>query len=158
MIKEYIESGVLEAYVLGVATEQEVNEVLRMKTKFSEVNVALQQLEFDMENVARYTAIIPPFDMWDKIEREINDLVPQPEAKPEKFTREFTYKDKDSGYIEISSTSHMRINKAWRWVFAVVFVLGKIFLGCAIYFYLENRQAQQQINELKTEINHYQNK
>jgi predicted MFS family arabinose efflux permease len=46
----------------------------------------------------------------------------------------------------------MRIHKIWRWVFAAVFVLGKIFLGFAIYFYLENRQAQLQLKELKTEL------
>jgi hypothetical protein len=30
--------------------------------------------------------------------------------------------------------------------------LGKIFLASAIYFYLENRQAREQINELKLEL------
>jgi uncharacterized protein YpmS len=46
----------------------------------------------------------------------------------------------------------MRVHKTWKWVFAAVFVLGKIFLACAIYFYLENRQAQQQVKELKSEL------
>jgi uncharacterized protein YpmS len=46
----------------------------------------------------------------------------------------------------------MRIHKNWKWVFAAVFILGKIFLAFAIYFYLENRQTQLQLNDLKTEL------
>lgn len=158
MIREYIDSGILEAYVIGAASEQEEKEVLRMKAKYPEVKEALLQLELDMEKVARHTAIIPPTGTWDKIEREINEITPRPEVKPAKFSRTFKpNNDKDNGFIEVGSTStHMRIHKNWRWVFAAVFVLGKIFLGCAIYFYLENRQAQLQIKELKTEISHYQ--
>jgi predicted MFS family arabinose efflux permease len=46
----------------------------------------------------------------------------------------------------------MRVHKVWRWVFAAVFILGKIFLAAAIYFYLENRQAQENIKELKQQL------
>jgi len=102
-------------------------------------------------------AITPPPATWNKIEQEINGLIERPEIAPEVFT------DKTNGrkaheksghqFIEVESeSSHMRIHKNWKWVFAAVFVLGKIFLGFAIYFYLENRQAQQQITDLKTEV------
>ena len=156
MIQEYIDSGILETYVMGIASEEEVKELLRMKAKYPEVNEALHMLELDMERVASYMAITPPPNTWNKINDEINGLTQRPEFAPEKYTHKVNgngHQTADNGYIEVEgASSHMRIHKNWRWVFAGVFVLGKIFLCFAIYFYLENRQAQQQIMELKTEM------
>lgn len=160
MIKTYIESGILETYVLGSASEDEVQELLYMKTKYPEVNEALEQLEIDMEKMAMHMAMMPPPSVWNKIEQEINDLIPSPDAKPTRYKerngyQEYRTPNNNNGqqFIEVESeSSHMRIHKSWKMVFAAVFVLGKIFLGFAIYFYLENRQAQQQLQELKTEM------
>jgi hypothetical protein len=159
--QQYINSGILEAYVTGSASEQEVKELLRLKVKYPEINIALQELEADMEKFARHMAITPPAGTWDKISDHIDELILRPEFDPDLLEERTDnhYQDyntkRNTGpqYIEVESeSSHMKIHKAWKWVFAAVFVLGKIFLGCAIYFYLENRQAQQQMQQLKTEI------
>lgn len=155
-IKEYIESGVLEAFVIGAASEQEVQQVLQYKEKYPEVKIALNEIEADMERVAGYMAVTPPPTLWAKIENEIDGLVVSPDLKPAQKVEE-PYRpisdDNRQQFIEVEgSSSHMRIHKIWRWVFAAVFILGKIFLGFAIYYYLENRQAKEQIQELKTEL------
>lgn len=158
-IEQYINSGVLEAYVTGSATAAEEREVLRLKEVFPEVKEALYRLEVDMEMLAATMAIPPPPNTWDKIEAEIDEIILREKTAPKSFTEREGYNyappEPDAGpqYIDVEAESnHMRIHKAWKWVFAAVFVLGKIFLATAIYFYLENRQAQQQIQELKTEI------
>ncbi|QXV65714.1 hypothetical protein INP83_01050 [Mucilaginibacter sp. 21P] len=158
MIHQYINSGILEAYVTGSASETEVEELLRMKARHPEVNIALQELEADMEFLAGRMAVMPPARTWDKISDEIDEIMLREKKEVSKFRpanqpTEETIPPAGPTYIEVEgASSHMRINKAWRWVFAAVFVLGKIFLAFAIYFYLENRQAQTQLNELKTEI------
>jgi hypothetical protein len=105
-------------------------------------------------------AVMPPAGTWDKISDTIDELILRPEYDPKQYTtdtednkyRNFKT-EKGPHFIEVESESnHMKIHKNWKWVLAAVFVLGKIFLGCAIYFYLENRQAQQQLQELKTEL------
>ncbi len=157
-MQDYINSGILEAYVMGAASEEEVKELMYLKQRYPEINLALQQLEEDMEKIAMNMAITPPPGLWRKIENEIEGLILSPDAKPEVYRareQKESYKTEKPGdqYIEVEGqSSHMRIHKAWRWVFAAVFVLGKIFLGFAIYFYLENRQAQEQVQELKTEV------
>jgi hypothetical protein len=161
--QQYIDSGILEAYVTGSATDAEVQELLYMKAKYPEVNFALQQLELDMEHIAQQMAVAPPERTWNKLSNTIDELILRPELDPEQFKtdrednnhRNFNH-NTGPHFIEVESeSSHMKVNKNWKWVFAAVFVLGKIFLGCAIYFYLENRQAQQQINELKTELRQF---
>ncbi|QQL50745.1 beta/alpha barrel domain-containing protein [Mucilaginibacter ginkgonis] len=155
-IEEYIESGILESYVLGMATPEEVTELLSIQKVYPEVEMALHNLEVDVERIAGLMAIPPPADTWNKIESQLNEVM-LADKEPVLF-KEYTRPQekkatKGSEYIEVEEVSdQMRVHKAWKWVFAAVFVLGKIFLGCAIYFYLENRQAQQQIQDLKTEL------
>lgn len=154
-IKEYIESGVLEAFVIGSASEQEVQEVLRYKEQYPEIQNALNEIEVDMERVAQYMAVPPPPKIWAKIEERIEGLVVSPDLNPAPKVEEQYRSNRSNNqqFIEVEgSNSHMRIHKIWRWVFAAVFILGKIFLGFAIYYYLENRQAKEQIQELKTEL------
>ncbi|MDB5148707.1 MAG: hypothetical protein JWQ57_2727 [Mucilaginibacter sp.] len=157
-MKEYIDSGILEVFVMGAATDEEVKELMYMKAKYPEVNEALKHLETDMEKIASSMAVAPPPGTWNRIEDEINNLIRRDETQPVKFRTDYGYSGHEKAappeqFISVESESnHMRLHKSWRWVFAAVFVLGKIFLGFAIYFYLENRQTQQQLQELKTEI------
>lgn len=159
-INEYIESGVLEAYVLGSASETEILELLELKTKHPEIGDALYELEADLERIAEHMAITPPPYIWDQIEDNIKELSTRPKTqrltiKSGPIKEEKKDKKRKAQFIEVESqSSHMRIHKVWRWIFAAVFVLGKIFLGFAIYFYLSNRQAEERIQELKMEIKH----
>ncbi len=156
-IQEYIESGILESYMLGSASEEEIRELLYFKDKYPQIRSALYELETDMELIAQKMAVTPPPGMWEKIEASINEVAIIPEYEPLKLKspkEDSNYNDlKREQFIEVESQSNqMRVHKNWKWVFAAVFVLSKIFLICAIYFYLENRQAQQEILELKTEL------
>ncbi|PYF77122.1 hypothetical protein [Pedobacter nutrimenti] len=152
-IKEYIESGILETYVLGISTEEEAREILFLKKQHPEIKEALYLLENDLERIAQKMAIEPPATLWPGIEAEINELARRPKIEALKISRQEEKKDKAPELIDIESKStHIRIHKIWRWIFAAVFVLGKIFLGFAIYYYLEKRQQDRQINELQIEL------
>lgn len=158
-IKRLIDSGLMETYVMGVATDDEIQKVLSLKKQYPEFLEALTKLELDMEILAQSMAVIPPPGILSKIEQEVNEIRLREQNVEPYIAPDHRYKHaeqekiKQERYIEVESESNqMRINKAWRLVFAAVFVLGKIFLGFAIYFYLENRQAQEQIKELKLEI------
>ena len=158
-IKKLMESGLMETYVMGIATEDEIQQVLSLKRTYPEFKNALDQLEFDMEILAQQMSIEPPAGTLEKIEHEINEIqrrnqsvqtAPKPAFRYDRTEQQNT---KQERYIEVESESNqMRVNKAWKWAFIAVFILGKIFLATAIYFYLENRQAQEQIKELKIEL------
>src|SRR5215217_8666013 len=108
-IKEYIESGILESYVLGSATDTEVEELMRLKEEHPEINNNLAQLEADMERIAQYMAVTPPPDMLGRIENSINDLVITPDteiARP--IYREWKQdtRESKSPYIEVEAESN----------------------------------------------------
>lgn len=159
-INEYIESGVLEAYVLGSASEAEARELLYLKAKHPQISEALRDLEIDLEHISQSMAITPPPGTWPKIEANINEIIKARES--DALTIDMPYRDrsyessntrKGSQFVEVEAESgHMRISKIWRWIFAAVFLLGKIFLACAIYFYIENSHNEKEIEILKTEL------
>ncbi|ALL05017.1 hypothetical protein AQ505_05615 [Pedobacter sp. PACM 27299] len=161
-INEYLESGALETYVLGVATDDEIKELLALKSRHPQIEEALAILEADLERIAEHMAITPPPNTWDRIETSMNELVKRPKMEHPKMEyligdepveRSRPSSRKSEQFIEVEGESgHMRIRKAWRWVFAAVFVLGKIFLAFAIYYYLENKHTQEEIQQLKIEM------
>lgn len=157
-IERYINSGVLEAYVTGAASSAEEQEIIQLRQQYPQLNQALQQLEDDFERMAHLMAIEPPPATWDKIEDDINGIIARESTIPQyediQTRRDHRNDHRDaSRYIEIEAESnYIRVHKSWKWILAIIFILGKIFLISAIFFYLENRQAQQQIQELKQEI------
>lgn len=162
-IKEYIESGILESYVLGSASEAEARELLEFKKEHIEIQNALYELETDLERLARYMSIPPPPGIFTKIEDGINSLANTPRAEllvkepgSQKQNNNFKTANNNGQFIEVEAeSSYIRVHKTWKWIFAIVFALSKIFLIASIYYYLENRQAQQQIEQLKTELKQY---
>lgn len=158
-INEYIESGILESYVLGSASKEEAEELLFLKRKYPEISDALLELEIDLERIADHMAITPPPAIWLKIEDSINELRKnaEPEAlvisRPEKTADKDKHEGKDDQFIQVTAaSSQMRVHKMWRWVLLGIFVLGKIFLGFAVYFYLQSRENAEEIRQLKTEL------
>lgn len=161
-INEYLESGALESYVLGIATEAEIEELLALKSHHPQIEEALAILESDLERIAEHMAITPPPNTWNRIETSMNELVKRPKMEHPKMEyligdepveRSRPRSRKSEQFIEVEGENgHMRIRKVWRWVFAAVFVLGKIFLAFAIYYYLENKHTQEEIQQLKMEM------
>jgi len=79
-IKEYISSGIIEAYVLGSASEQERREVECLSSIYPELRKELDALSISLEKYAEANAVAPPSHLRDKIFAEINSA----EIKQEK--------------------------------------------------------------------------
>lgn len=157
MQRAYIDSGILETFVMGCASAKEAEEVLYMAEQYPEIKDALRRLETDMEAIALNMAITPPPAVWPKIQNRIEELTLRTPHEPVLYT-DAPCKPKnppadDSQLIAIEGEStHMRIHKVWRWVFLGVFILGKIFLGFAIYYFIQKVNAERKIEKLQTEL------
>jgi anti-sigma-K factor RskA len=66
-VHDWIESGILEAYVQGSATEAERREVEEMVHLHASVKAELEALELLFENMGQASAIAPPTQVYDKI-------------------------------------------------------------------------------------------
>ena len=66
-IQQYISSGIIEAYIIGVATDEEAHELLLLCEQYPEVKAAVLSYEKDMERYVSMNAIEPPEEMKEQI-------------------------------------------------------------------------------------------
>ncbi|MBL7713085.1 MAG: anti-sigma factor [Chitinophagaceae bacterium] len=73
-IQEYISSGIVEAYVLGLATESEVQELRQLMLQYPELRAAVQEQEDVLVRYAQQNAIAPPPQLrqtiWEALQGE----------------------------------------------------------------------------------------
>jgi anti-sigma-K factor RskA len=70
-IQAYISSGILESYVMGLATPQEMQEVEAMAAKFPAIRIELEKIETTLHRFARLNSQHPPDVLREKILSQI---------------------------------------------------------------------------------------
>lgn len=94
-IKEYISSGIVEAFVLGLASETEVAEVVQLRSKYPELDDAILAFEQALEKQHRAQAIMPNPRVKDRLfaaleESFVAPLVAQEETSPPEIVEEIS--------------------------------------------------------------------
>lgn len=72
-VQRYISSGIIESHVAGLATDQEVRELLAAMAQYPEVKAAVEAAQLDMERYITMQSVPPPADLKDKIFTVITD-------------------------------------------------------------------------------------
>ena len=142
-IELYLQSGIVESYALGLATSQEAAEFEQLLPHYPELKDALVDFEYHLELFSIDNEVPPPAEVRKRIEDRLRDLpvVAAPGYRGDRGSR--------TEYVAAKETSdHIRVHKIWRTLFIAVFVLSKIFLILAIYYFIEYRHAEKQINQL----------
>ncbi len=128
-LKAYIESGILEQYVLGQLSPAEQRAVEAIADQHAEVREEIDQIELTLESFAQAGAIPPPAGTLDQINRRINNL--------------------DSSIQTAPSQSI-----GWtRWLIAASILLA---WGC-IYLWMNNLRLSQDLDALATDNKGIQN-
>lgn len=81
-IKAYIESGVLELYVLGQLNADEAREVERMQAEHTEVAQEIYAIAQAMEEYSKLQSVQPPPHVRDEILKNLSPKSPQPLSIP----------------------------------------------------------------------------
>ncbi len=72
--KEYISSGILESYILGLASPDEAGILECVMKNNAEVKTAFEEAQKTLEDLATVQAVMPPTDLkskiWNKIQQE----------------------------------------------------------------------------------------
>jgi anti-sigma-K factor RskA len=66
-IQEYILSGIVEAFVLGLASKEEVQEIISLRKQFPELDNAIYEFEHELEMQGKENAILPPTSVKDSL-------------------------------------------------------------------------------------------
>ncbi|XZF15703.1 hypothetical protein ACTHGU_06170 [Chitinophagaceae bacterium MMS25-I14] len=149
-ISEYKKSGIVEAYVMGVATEQERAAFDTLVAAHPELAEALYEAQVLAERLASRNAVAVPSHVWKSIEYRIGD--PAVRTVYDRFARNG---GEQVTLVGVSNTQ-IRVHKYWRAAFIAIFVLSKIFLILAIFYYLSYRQSAKQLEKLEQQVQQIQ--
>ena len=136
--KAYIESGILELYVLGQLSAPESNEVEEMANKYSEVKAEILAIELVMENYAQHNSIVPS----DKLESQLFDTLGL------KNTEEIIVEPKIVSLY--NTTNDGKVTKL-RYALVACSILLAISLGALFSAHKELKDANFQIASLSTD-------
>ncbi len=141
----YIESGILEAYILGALTEQERTEVEADVARYPELAEELQAIETAMQQFATLQAMEPPAALHDKIWNAIN-------AAPASTGN-------NSGEVKMHKTIpfHPEKRKPMQWAYAagVAALLGSVVLN--VMLWSQGNQQKEQNAALAIQMDTLQN-
>lgn len=144
-IQEYIKSGIIESYVLGMASSAEAAELEQLCLQYPDIKQALTDFELTLETNALSNAIAPP-----------------PQLKQQIFTAlqsEFVASTIDQSEISkspvtpLNDTPVVKMNQPSRFLAAASIILLVISGGMNIYFYSKFKETTQQYQALVLEKN-----
>lgn len=145
-IQQYIASGIIETYVMGLASAEETSQLERLLPFYPELQAALSDFGFQLELFAIQHEEPPPPGIFQKIQDKVREL---PVLRdPERSGRRAG--GKDPGYIHVKeSSTHIRVHKYWRIAFIAIFILSKLLLAAFIYYFIQFRHSEHEMQSLK---------
>jgi anti-sigma-K factor RskA len=134
-IQEYISSGIIESYVLGLASAEERIEFEQMCAQYPELVEARNNFELAIEEQARKNASSPPADVKEKIWAAIKKT--SLSNTPKIITMEPT----------------TRRSSGWSWIAAASIILLLVAGYFAFTFYNQTKELKNSNDELKARVN-----
>lgn len=135
-LKFYIESGIIESYVLGLASDAEVEELQHMRRLYPELDTEVEFVERRLERAAFDEPAMPPAEVRDRVLQKV------------RWEQGQAYADPSSNYtfinIQPKDGNHITVHRWWKVFFIIFFIMSKIFLFLAIFYYLKYRMSQEQ--------------
>ncbi|HEY8894870.1 MAG TPA: anti-sigma factor [Niastella sp.] len=134
-IQEYISSGIVESYVLGLADEAERAEFEQMCARHAEVRAARDAFELSLEEHAMAAAVAPPAFVRDAVLQQLAgaDTTEVKSAAP---------------VVQLRPVKRSAMPVAMRYLAAASVVLLAGSIGLNVYYFNKYRDFSQRYNQL----------
>jgi len=145
--KEYISSGIIESYILGLASPEEAGIFECVIKNNAEVNAAFIEAQQLLEDFATAQAVEPPADLkdkiWEKIKKEeiVTLSVPNKELKIEAEVQN------DDSIKKITPF------KKWKNIAVAASVLFMVSIASNLFWITSQNKSTTEIDRLQTEVN-----
>lgn len=130
-IREYISSGIVEAFVLGFASEAEIAEVVQLRVQYPELDKAIIDFEMALEAQHLNNAVAPPPNIKANLFAALEDSFVEPSAEKESI-KIIPIASQEPILAEESKVVSIKQPK---WISYVAAASVILFLGNAIYSY-----------------------
>lgn len=143
--QEYIQSGIIESYVLGMASSAEAAELEQLCLQYPEIKQALTDFETALEANALAKSVAPPAHLKQQI---FATLQSEFKVNDNKATE-----GKEAAIMLMPDTKVVKMNQPSRFLAAASIILLVISGGMNIYFYSKFKETTQQYQALVLEKN-----
>jgi len=133
-IKGYIESGVIEQYVLGLANAEESAELEQLRNKYPEINDAILDFEKSFEEHIMNNQVAVPGHIKTAIEKQL-------------------FQNNSSKTVAINDSIEQSSKRLRKYLAAACIVLLIISTALNFYFYSGYKNSREQYQALLTERN-----
>lgn len=134
-IKEYISSGIIESYVLGMVSPEEKSEFEKLCREYPELMKARDEFELALENQLLSQATRPSDSVKEKVMGAVQRSEPVNQTQ----------------IITMESTNANRSSSSIRWVAAASVILLLVSGYFAFDFYSKNKELKAQLAESGTD-------
>lgn len=142
-VKAYIESGILELYVLGDISAEEKAQVEEMAAKYAEVRAEITEIEKSMELYAVEHALEPSEQLRNRV---LNSLIVNL-GDDNTFSKTTTHQDDDN----IRPLPVARVNNFFKYAFAACLTLLLISIYGLVNLYSKLQDTNTQLAALQTD-------
>jgi anti-sigma-K factor RskA len=149
-IKVYIDSGILELYVLGNVTPEQRAQVEAMAQKHPSIKAELDEIERSLELYAGENAVEPSKDMRNRV---LNSLVVNL-GDDRTFKSARTATDEENNVIPILRA---RSNNIFKYAFAACFALLIISIAGLFSVYNKLQESNNLVASLQSQNQHFTN-
>lgn len=132
-LQDYIDSGIVESYLLGLASAEEIALFERMRYIYPELETEISMAEYRLQKVIEEGGITPPARVWNKIAARITWERPSRQA-PDDLT-----------YVLQPRNYTMTVSIWWR---CAIIAMGMIIIGLlatTIYFFNRYHQLEERV-------------
>ena len=152
-IEQYITSGIIESYAMGLASPGEVAQLEKLLPLHPELQEALSDFEYQLELFSVENEIPPPPGTREKIEARLRELPAIRKVRDKNGRYGRNRNDNRPKYIAVQVTSpYISVHKNWRIAFVVFCIMSKIFLALFIYYFVQYQHAQKDILRLEEQL------
>lgn len=130
-IQQYISSGIIESYLLGLVSDEESAELESMCRIYPELDIEIQQCQQRMERMMFDEPAFPPMEIKERIIQRINI---DREVDPVTNYGFINIQPKKEGFIAVS--------RIWRLVVILLIVALNVAVFLASFYYYKYRQLQ----------------
>ena len=150
--KEYIESGVLDLYVSGLLSVEEMRDVELKACQNTDVKLELEMLQSALERFVMKHSMIPNPRVKDKILKDIySNTATHKSSAIFSSSKKTLYEEPDlkTDNSRAPAVHKMPLKKNYSLVAAASITLLAVMTGLSFYFYDQYRQSKEQIADLE---------
>lgn len=145
--QEYISSGIIEAYLLGTATQDEAGILECVMSHNAEVRAAFEEAQVALENLASVQAVAPEPELKNKIWTKISESNKQNFDISQEIIQSERIENEPEHVIEVDEPQRSTWN-TWAIAASILLLLS---IGGNIFYFSHSKQKENQIVALNAQ-------